>query len=54
MDRGAWRATVHEVTKNRTRLKQLSEHAHGVGVCMYLRDSPVLTSDPASPVNEVM
>ena len=29
MDRGAWRATVHRVTKSRTRqLKQLSTHAH--------------------------
>ena len=27
MDRGAWRATVHEVTKSQTRLKQLSMHA---------------------------
>ena len=26
-DRGAWRATVHGVTKSRTRLKQLSTHA---------------------------
>ena len=26
MDRGAWRATVHGVTKSRTRLKQLSVH----------------------------
>ena len=25
-DRGAWRATVHEVTKSKTRLKQLSMH----------------------------
>ena len=33
MDRGAWRATVHRVTKSQTRLKQLSTHtgiyAHG-------------------------
>ena len=28
MDRGAWRATVHRVTKNQTRMKQLSMHAH--------------------------
>ena len=28
MDRGAWRATVHWVTKSRTQLKQLSTHAH--------------------------
>ena len=27
MDRGAWRATVHGVTKSWTRLKQLSIHA---------------------------
>ena len=28
MDRGAWQATVHGVTKIQTRLKQLSAHAH--------------------------
>ena len=28
MDRGAWRATIHRVTKNWTWLKQLSTHAH--------------------------
>ena len=28
MDRGAWQATVHEVTKGRTRLKRLSTHVH--------------------------
>ena len=28
MDRGTWQATVHRVTKSRTRLKQLSTHAH--------------------------
>ena len=27
MDRGAWRAIVHRVTKSRTQLKQLSTHA---------------------------
>ena len=27
MDRGAWRATAHRVTKSRTRLKQLSMQA---------------------------
>ena len=26
MDRGAWQATVHEVTKSHTQLKQLSTH----------------------------
>ena len=28
MDRGAWRATVHRLTKNQTRLKQLSTDTH--------------------------
>ena len=28
MDRGAWWATVHRVTKSWTQLKQLSRHAH--------------------------
>ena len=27
MDRGAWRGTVHSVTKSRTRLKRLNTHA---------------------------
>ena len=30
MDRGAWRATVHSVTKSRTRLKRLSMHTSRV------------------------
>ena len=28
MHRGTWRATIHEVAKSQTRLKQLSTHAH--------------------------
>ena len=28
MDRGAWQATVHRVSKSQTGLKQLSTHAH--------------------------
>ena len=28
MDRGAWQATVHRVTKSQTQLKQLSIYAH--------------------------
>ena len=28
MDRGAWQATVHRVTRSRTRPKQLSMHVH--------------------------
>ena len=34
MDRGAWQATVHGVTKSQTRLKWLSTHTHPCcGVC---------------------
>ena len=29
MDRGAWLATVHGVTKSQTQLKQLSTHVQG-------------------------
>ena len=28
IDRGAWWATIHEVTKSQTRLKQFSMHTH--------------------------
>ena len=28
MDRGAWQATVHRVTKSQTQLKRLSSHTH--------------------------
>ena len=28
MDRGAWQAMVHRVTKSRTRLRRLGMHAH--------------------------
>ena len=28
MERGAWQATVHEVTKSQTRLKRLNIHTH--------------------------
>ena len=32
MDRGAWRAVVHRLTKRQTRLKQLSaQHTHSMG-----------------------
>ena len=30
MDRGAWQATVHRVSKSRTQLKRLSTHTHNV------------------------
>ena len=32
MDRGAWWATVHRVTKSYTRLKRLSMYAHSLSV----------------------
>ena len=31
MDRGAWWATVHRLTKSWTRLKRLNTHMHGQG-----------------------
>ena len=33
MDRGAWWATVHGVTKSQTQLKQLSMHSRCAGTC---------------------
>ena len=33
VDRGAWQATVHEVTKSWTRLKQLSMHVKIKSMC---------------------
>ena len=33
MDRGAWQATVHRVTKSWTLLKRLSTHLKGVNIC---------------------
>ena len=32
MDRGAWWATVHGVTKSWARLKRLSTHSHNEGI----------------------
>ena len=31
MDRGAWRATIHRLTKSQTQLKQRSTHAQRLG-----------------------
>ena len=33
MDRGAWQATVHRVTKSWTLLKRLSTHLKGINIC---------------------
>ena len=38
MDRGAWWATVHRVTKSQTRLKQLSMHAGNLFPPLFLKD----------------
>ena len=35
MDRGVWRASVHRVSKSRTRLKRLSMHTHITEICKY-------------------
>ena len=40
MDRGAWWATVHRVTENWTRLKQLSTQAHNIKVIIPKVKSP--------------
>jgi len=36
MDRGAWQATVHRVTKSQTRLRQFCTHAH-IHICTLFR-----------------
>ena len=40
MDRGAWRATVHRVTKSRTRVKRLSTHNILVGLKQVTHPTP--------------
>ena len=34
MDRGAWGATVHRVSKSQTRLKQLSSNTSSLHLCL--------------------
>ena len=36
MDRGAWQAIVHGVSKSQTRLKRLSTHSHTFFICLNL------------------
>ena len=36
IDRGAWRATGHGVTQNRTQLKQLSIHTHRLHIFIFM------------------
>ena len=36
VDRGAWQVTVHRIAKSRTRLKQLSKHAHALNTSLSL------------------
>ena len=41
MDRGAWQATVHRVTKSRTRLKRLgTAHTGASRVLLVVKNSP--------------
>ena len=52
MDRGAWQAMVHRVTKSRTRLRRLGMHAHVLytgGLSSVTQPSPGLLPFPASP-----
>ena len=52
MDRGAWRATVHGVTKSRTQLEQLSNHSTSLpkkdlrNIQLYL-DFPIIWIKPS-------
>ena len=39
MDRGAWKATIHGVTKSWTRLRQLSKHTHKGAKDLYSENS---------------
>ena len=45
MDKGAWRATVHTVTKSQTELKQLSMHALGYNGNNYCISAMCLCAD---------
>ena len=42
MDRGAWRAAVHEVTKSQTRLNDLARSTHFPfkSICVHLLELP--------------
>ena len=47
MDRGAWQATVHRVTKSRTQLKRLRRKAHYIFSGLHMtRSSLSLTKPP--------
>ena len=48
MDRGAWQAIVHEVTKSQTGLKQLSTHAWGFAHSSVGKEFACNTGDPGS------
>ena len=50
MDRGAWWATVHRVTKNRTRLKRLSMHTP----YRWLQDQEISSLLGLVPIHDTM
>ena len=45
MDRGVWRASVHRVSKSRTRLKRLSMHTHITEICKYNWTTTLMGND---------
>ena len=49
METGAWRATVHGVTKSRTRLKRLGKHALTCSVPHLTRSRCCIIPASASP-----
>ena len=48
MDRGAWWATVHRVTKSQTQLKWLSMHTHKIREDVNLRHKRLRKTEPAN------
>ena len=49
MDRGAWRATVHGVSKNRTQLSRQNTHTHTLSVTLLVQHCHP-SSEKAAPV----
>ena len=50
VERGAWRATVHRVTKSQSQLKQLNVHAH---IHTHTHTHTYLTYVPFLPLSEI-
>ena len=54
MNRGAWWATVHGVTKNWTRLKQLSTQTYHLALYSSLLNTTLGFSEPSLPALQIM